>query len=165
MDTRFLYSKSIEYFKISTMVIYVCWGFKNKRKIFPKFLRPNILSGLLWCSRTRIATVAQLVKQSSKQPTLVNDCFTKALHARHHLTQILKKKKAKNNIAKRKEACSKLKNAVDQAKDKRILTYLSYDKCGKAQPGEWKGYKPLFQVQQGRSLSSWMCHQAAKDNK
>ena len=39
------------------MVIYVRLGFENKRKIFPKFLRPNVLSGLLWCSRTRVATV------------------------------------------------------------------------------------------------------------
>lgn len=47
VDTRFLFSKGIEYLKTSTMVIYVRLGFENKRKIFPKFLRPNVLSGLL----------------------------------------------------------------------------------------------------------------------
>ena len=41
VDTRFQYGKSIEYFKTSTMVIYARLGFKIKRKIFPKFLRPK----------------------------------------------------------------------------------------------------------------------------
>ena len=55
----------------------------------------------------------------------------KALHAKYHQTQILKKKNVNKDKNKRKADCLKLKNEVDHAKVKRILTFPTYNKCGK----------------------------------
>ena len=82
--------------------------------------------------------IARTIKRSGELSTLVNDCFTKALYTKYHLTQILEKKKAKKDKTKRKGACSKLRNAIDQANAKRIFSFPIYNKCGKVHPEEFK---------------------------
>ena len=88
--------------------------------------------------------IACTVKQSGEVPSLVNECFTKALHAKHHLTLIYKEKKTKKEKAKGEKAHSKLKNMLVQAKAKRILTFPTCNKCGKAHPEGCKSGTNLY---------------------
>ena len=68
---------------------------------------------------------------SGKLTSSVNNCFMKALHAKYRLTQT-HKKKTNNDKAREKEVCSKLKNALVRAMIKKILTFPTCVKCGKA---------------------------------